>query len=203
MKRCSTPSGLRDQGAQVTVYETKATVHGTTSAGTPPSPRRACGGGGGGHGGDVGNVMCLYTALSLSFPFQCPAFPPGCKGQHPEPVLRGFHTTDPEPIHVPGNQTTLPGCGRWSRPPTECVSTPSPGSHPQPYTTDERCPWRALGSSKCGTWRSANARSWRLSRRDNPFLSIGILPIYVKQRSLLAAYRVSRQAEKTLPTHTM
>lgn len=26
----------------------------------------------------------------------------------------------------PGSQTTLPGCGRWSRPPTECVSTPSP-----------------------------------------------------------------------------
>lgn len=58
-----------------------------------------------------------------------------------------------------------------------------PGSHPQPYTTDERCPWRALGSSKCGTWRSANARSWRPSKRDIPFLSIGILPIYVKQRS--------------------
>lgn len=58
-----------------------------------------------------------------------------------------------------------------------------PGSHPQPYTTDERCPWKALGSSKCGTWRSANARSWRPSRRDNPFVSIGILPIYVKQRS--------------------
>lgn len=31
-----------------------------------------------------------------------------------------------------------------------------PGSHPQPYTTDERCPWRALGSSKCGTRRSAS-----------------------------------------------
>ena len=70
--------------------------------------------------------MCLYTALSMSFPFQCPAFPPGCKGQHPEPVQRGFHTTGPEPIHVPGSHTTLPGCGRWSRPPTECVSTPSP-----------------------------------------------------------------------------
>ena len=58
-----------------------------------------------------------------------------------------------------------------------------PGSHPQPYTTDERCPWKALGSSKCGTRRSANARSWRPSKRDIPFLSIGILPIYVKQRS--------------------
>lgn len=58
-----------------------------------------------------------------------------------------------------------------------------PGSHPQPYTTDERCPWKALGSSKCGTRRSASARSWRPSRRDNPFVSIGILPIYVKQRS--------------------
>lgn len=28
--------------------------------------------------------------------------------------------------HVPGSHTTLPGYGRWSRPPTECVSTPSP-----------------------------------------------------------------------------
>ena len=70
--------------------------------------------------------MCLYTALSMSFPFQCPAFPPGCKGQHPEPVQCGFHTTGPEPIHVPGGHTTLPGCGRWSRPPTEYVSMPSP-----------------------------------------------------------------------------
>ena len=31
-----------------------------------------------------------------------------------------------------------------------------PGSHPQPYTTDERCPWKALRSSKCGTRRSAS-----------------------------------------------
>ena len=71
-----------------------------------------------------------------------------------------------------------------------------PGSHPQPYTTDERCPWKALGSSKCGTWRSANARSWRPSKRDIPFLSIGILPIYVKQRSLLAAYPSFSTSEK-------
>ena len=70
--------------------------------------------------------MCLYTALSMSFPFQCPAFPPGCKGQHPEPVQRGFHTTGPEPIHVPGGHTTLPGCGRWSRPPTEAIKAGYP-----------------------------------------------------------------------------
>ena len=31
-----------------------------------------------------------------------------------------------------------------------------PGSHPQLYTTDERCPWKALRSSKCGTRRSAS-----------------------------------------------
>ena len=31
-----------------------------------------------------------------------------------------------------------------------------PGSHPQPYTTDERCPWKALGSSMGGTRRSAS-----------------------------------------------
>ena len=122
--------------------------------------------------------MCLYTALSMSFPFQCPAFPPGCKGQPPEPVLRGFHTTGPEPIHVPGGHTTLPGCGRWSRPPTECVSTPSPRGAIRNLTQrTERCPWKALGSSKCGTRRSASARSWRPSKRDIPFLSINLAKI--------------------------
>lgn len=100
---------------------------------------------GGGHGGDVGNVMCLYTALSMSFPFQCPAFPPGCKGQHPEPVQRGFHTTGPEPIHAPGGHTTLPGCGRWSRPPTECVSTPSPREPSATLHNGQKMPMEGFG----------------------------------------------------------
>lgn len=89
--------------------------------------------------------MCLYTALSMSFPFQCPAFPPGCKGQHPEPVQRGFHTTGPEPIHVPGGHTTLPGCGRWSRPPTECVSTPSPRKPSAALHNGRKMPMEGFG----------------------------------------------------------
>lgn len=89
--------------------------------------------------------MCLYTALSMSFPFQCPAFPPGCKGQHPEPVQRGFHTTGPEPIHVPGSHTTLPGCGRWSRPPTECVSTPSPREPSAALHNGRKMPMEGFG----------------------------------------------------------
>ena len=89
--------------------------------------------------------MCLYTVLSMSFPFQCPAFPPGCKGQPPEPVQRGFHTTGPEPIHVPGSQTTLPGCGRWSRPPTECVSTPSPREPSATLHNGRKMPMEGFG----------------------------------------------------------
>ena len=89
--------------------------------------------------------MCLYTALSMSFPFQCPAFPPGCKGQPPEPVLRGFHTTGPEPIHVPGSHTTLPGCGRWSWLPTECVSTPSPREPSATLHNGRKMPMEGFG----------------------------------------------------------
>lgn len=89
--------------------------------------------------------MCLYTALSMSFPFQCPAFPPGCKGQPPEPVQRGFHTTGPEPIHAPGGHTTLPGCGRWSRPPTECVSTPSPREPSATLHNGRKMPMEGFG----------------------------------------------------------
>ena len=82
-----------------------------------------------------------------------------------------------------GVKQLCPGVGAGAGRRRSACQRHRPGSHPQPYTTDERCPWKALGSSKCGTRRSASARSWRPSRRDNPFVSIGILPIYVKQRS--------------------
>lgn len=82
-----------------------------------------------------------------------------------------------------GIKQLYPGVGAGAGRRRSACQRHRPGSHPQPYTTDERCPWKALGPSKCGTWRSASARSWRPSKRDIPFLSIGILPIYVKQRS--------------------
>lgn len=82
-----------------------------------------------------------------------------------------------------GIKQLYPGVGAGAGRRRSACQRHRPGSHPQPYTTDERYPWKALGSSKCGTRRSANARSWRPSKWDIPFLSIGILPIYVKQRS--------------------
>lgn len=65
--------------------------------------------------------------------------------EHPEPVLRRFHTTGPEPIHVPGGHTTLPGCGRWSRPPTECVSTPSPREPSATLHNGRKMPMEGFG----------------------------------------------------------
>ena len=125
MKRCSTPSGCGTRAPRSLCTRRKPRFMGTTSAGTPPSPRRACGGGWRPWRRCWERDVPLHGAFDV-LPLSMPAFPSGCKGQHPEPVQRGFHTTGPEPIHVPGSQTTLPGCGRWSRPPTECVSTPSP-----------------------------------------------------------------------------
>lgn len=76
-----------------------------------------------------------------------------------------------------GIKQLYPGVGAGAGRRRSACQRHRPGSHPQPYTTDERCPWKALGSSKCGTRRSASARSWRPSKRDIPFLSIGIANI--------------------------
>lgn len=71
-----------------------------------------------------------------------------------------------------GVKQLCPGVGAGAGRRRSACQRHRPGSHPQPYTTDERCPWR-----------SASVRSWRPSKRDIPFLSIGILPKFVKQRS--------------------
>ena len=140
---------------------------------------------GGGHGGDAGKVMGRFRR---PFPFQ--NLPPlrSAKGSLLNLSCVGSTRRAQNLSMYQGIKQLYPGVGAGAGRRRSACQRHRPGSHPQPYTTDERCPWKALRSSKCGTWRSANARSWRPSKRDIPFLSIGILPIYVKQRSLLAAY---------------
>lgn len=55
-----------------------------------------------------------------------------------------------------GVKPLFPGVGAGAGCRRSACQRHRPGSHPQPYTTDERCPWKALGSSKCGTRRSAS-----------------------------------------------
>ena len=72
-----------------------------------------------------------------------------------------------------------------------------PGSHPQPYTTDERCPWKALGSSKCGTWRSASGSVLEAIKAGYPvFEHRNFAKICETTVLCLLHTRVSRQAEK-------
>lgn len=47
--------------------------------------------------------------------------------------------------HVPGSHTTLPGYGRWSRPPTECVSTPSPREPSAALHNGRKMPMEGFG----------------------------------------------------------
>ena len=174
---------LRDQGAQVTVYETKATVHGYDFCWDSPITQESVGGAGGGHGGDAGKVMGRFRR---PFPFQ--NLPPlrSAKGSLLNLSCVGSTRRAQNLSMYQGVIQLCPGVGAGAGRRRSACQRHRSGSHPQAYTTDKRCPWRALGSSKCGTRRSASARSWRPSRRDNPFVSIGILPIYVKQRSMLA-----------------
>lgn len=140
---------------------------------------------GGGHGRDAGKVMGRFRCPS---PFNALPSRRAAKGSLLNPSSVGSTRRAQNLSMYQGVIQLCPGVGAGAGRRRSTCQCHRPGSHPQPYTTDERCPWKALGSSKCGTWRSANARSWRPSKRDNPFVSIGILPIYVKQRSLLAAY---------------
>ena len=141
--------------------------------------------------------MCLYTALSMSFPFQCHAFPPGCKGQHPEPVQRGFHTTGPEPIHVPGSQTTLPGCGRWSRPPTECVSTPSPREPSATLHNGRKMPMEGFGVFQVRDKEECKRSVLEAIKAGYPVFEHRDLATICETTVLCLLHtRVSRQAEK-------
>lgn len=72
-----------------------------------------------------------------------------------------------------------------------------PGSHPQPYTTDERCPWKALGSSKCGTRRSASGSVLEAIKAGYPVFEHRDLANICETTVLCLLHtRVSRQTEK-------
>ena len=100
--------------------------------------------------------MCLYTALSMSFPFQCLPSRRAAKGSILNPSSVGSTRRAQNLSMYQGVIQLCPGVGAGAGRRRSACQRHRPGSHPQPYTTDERCPWRALGSSKCGTRRSAS-----------------------------------------------
>lgn len=109
---------------------------------------------GGGHGRDAGKVMGHFRR---PFPFQ--NLPPlrSAKGSILNPSSVGSTRRAQNLSMYQGVKQLCPGVGAGAGRRRSACQRHRPGSHPQPYTTDERCPWKALGSSKCGTWRSASA----------------------------------------------
>ena len=103
---------------------------------------------GGCHGGDAGKVMGRFRH---PFPFQ--SLPPlrSAKGSILNLSSVGSTRRAQNLSIYQGVKQLCPGVGAGAGRRRSACQRHRPGSHPQPYTTDERCPWKALGSSKCGT----------------------------------------------------